>query len=130
MPLSSEIKKEIFDKLKSALQKQSPPMIVSKNTENNFELLGNKEVAYGRKKQIVQGMYFSSVVAHKDMVSFHFFPLYMKCELFAPLIPTMLKYLKGKSCFNIKKPEQINEQELNTLLTTGVEAWKKFGYMQ
>jgi hypothetical protein len=125
-----EMRKEIFEKIKFVLQKQSPPMLVSKNSENCFELTGNKPVAYGSKKQIVQGMYFSSVVAHKDMISFHFFPIYMKKELFEPLIPTTKKYMKGKSCFNFKKAEQVNETELTALLKKGAEAWKKLGYMQ
>lgn len=119
----------IFEKIKSALQKQSPPMIVSKNSENCFELIGNKSIAYGSKKQLMPGMYFCSVIMHKDMISFHFFPIYMKRELFEPLIPTTIKHLKGKSCFNFKKMEQVNEKELSALLKKGVESWKRLGYM-
>lgn len=130
MPLTSEVRKEIFEKIRSALQKQSPPMAVAKDNENVFELMGNKPVPYGSKKQIVPGMYFSSVVARKDMVSFYFFPIYFHTDDFINLIPTMSKCLKGKTCFNIKKPEQVNEKELNALLKKGVQAWKKMGYMK
>jgi hypothetical protein len=49
---------------------------------------------------------------------------------FMDLIPTMDRFLKGKSCFNFKKPEQVNTKELNALLKKGAQAWKKLGYMK
>ncbi len=130
MPLTPEARKIIFDKLKTALQKQSPPMVVSKSKEGVFELIGNKAVPYGSKKEMVPGMYFSSAVARKDMVSFYFFPLYYHEKDYESISPTLLKCLKGKTCFNFKKPEQVNEKELNAMLKKGVQAWKKSGYMK
>ncbi|HRH49386.1 MAG TPA: DUF1801 domain-containing protein [Panacibacter sp.] len=130
MPLSPEVRKDIFEKIRSALEKQAPPMVVSKEHLDVFELSGNKPVPYGSKKEIVPGMYFSSVVARKDMVSFYFFPLYYHEDDFKDLIPTMIKCLKGKTCFNFKKSEQVDEKELNALLKKGVKAWKKNGYMK
>ena len=130
MPLTSEIRKSIFELLKTALAKQSPPMVVSKDKESVFELMGNKPVPYGSKKVIVPGMYFSSVVTRKDIVSFYFFPLYFHEDEYRDIIPTLIKCLKGKTCFNFKKPEQINEKELNAMLRKGVQAWKKSGYMK
>jgi hypothetical protein len=124
-----EVQNETFEKIKSVLQKQSPPMIVSKNTKDYFELIGNKAVPYGSKKVMAPGMYFCSVFVRKDMISFHFFPIYMKREIFEPLIPNLIKLLKGKSCFNFKNTEQVNEKELSALLKKGVEAWEKLGYM-
>ena len=130
MPLTTESRKAIFDSIKSVLQKQCPPMVASKDKEGVYELMGNKPVPYGSKKTIVPGMYFSSVVARKDMVSFYFFPIYYHEKNFIDLIPTMAKCLKGKTCFNIKKPEQVNTKELSALLKKGVVAWKKHGYMK
>jgi hypothetical protein len=129
MPLTEKAQKEILDKLKTALLKCTPPMVVSKQSENGMELMGNKPVPYGYNKKIVPGMYFSSFVVRKDMVSFYFFPMYM-ADGFKELIPNMIKALKGKTCFNIKKPEQVNEKELAALLKKGVAAWKKQGYMK
>jgi hypothetical protein len=39
MPLSPEVKAEILKKLKSALRKCSPPMVISKETEESMELM-------------------------------------------------------------------------------------------
>jgi hypothetical protein len=130
MPLTAETRKDIFDSIKSLLQKQCPPMVASKDKDGVYELMGNKPAPYGYKKTIVPGMYFASVVARKDMISFYFFPIYYHTEDFIDLIPTMAKCLKGKTCFNIKKPEQVNVKELNALLKKGVVAWKKQGYMK
>jgi len=103
-------------------------MVIARQSENGMELIGNKAVPYGYDKKIIPGMFFSSFVVRKDMVSFYFFPMYMQSE-FKELIPNMIKTLKGKTCFNIKKPEQVNEKELAALLKKGVAAWKKQGYM-
>ena len=130
MPLTSETRKEIFDSIKSVMQKQCPPMVASKDKEGVYEIMGNKPVPYGSKKTIVPGLYFSSVVARKDMISFYFFPIYYHTADFIDLIPTMAKCLKGKTCFNFKKPEQVNVKELSALLKKGVVAWKKMGYMK
>ena len=130
MPLTTEARKEIFNSIRSVLVKQCPPMVASKDKEGVYELMGNKAVPYGSKKIIVPGMYFCSVVARKDMVSFYFFPIYYHEKDFIDLIPTMAKCLKGKTCFNFKKPEQVNTKELTALMKKGVAAWKTAGYMQ
>jgi hypothetical protein len=129
MPLTPETQSAIIQKIKKSLAKCSPPMVVSKNQETVFELTGNKPVPYGSKKEIVPGMYFSSVVGRKDMVSFYFFPMYMNEKPFLELIPDMAKCLKGKTCFNFKKPEQVNEKELDDLLAKGIKTWFDLGYM-
>ncbi len=105
-------------------------MVASKDKDGVYELMGDKAVPYGSKKIMVPGMYFCSVVARKDMVSFYFFPIYFHTDDFIGLIPTISKCLKGKTCFNFKKTEQVNPKELNALLKKGVGAWKKMGYMK
>jgi hypothetical protein len=129
MPLTDLQRKEIFETIKVALKEQVPPMVVSKDTDTVYELMGNKPVPYGSAKKIVPGMYFSSVVARKDMISFYFFPVYMN-DVFFELMPNLKKYLKGKTCFNFKKTDQIDKKELSRLLKKGVQVWKKLGYMQ
>jgi|ERR1035437_9295313 hypothetical protein len=130
MALTDETRKIIFDKVKKELEKCSPPMVVSKDKEGVYELMGNKPVPYGYKKVIVPGMYFCSVVARKDMISFYFFPIYIKPDAFNDLAPTLFKTLKGKTCFNIKKAEQVDSKELAALLKKGVETWGKEEYMK
>ncbi len=130
MPLTPEVQKAIFTTIKASLIKCSPPMVITKDKAGVFELIGNKPVPYGSTKKIVPGMYFSSVVTRKDMISFYFFPLYYHENDFEKTIPTLKKFLKGKTCFNFKKQDQVETRELDAMLKKGIQAWKKSGYMK
>jgi hypothetical protein len=130
MPLLPATRQAIFTIVKEALARCCPPMVVSKDTTDVFELMGNKPVPYGSTKKIVPGMYFCSVVARPAAVTFYFFPIYYHEKDFEKTIPTLKKSLKGKTCFILKKVEQIDKKELNALLKQGVQAWKKSGYMK
>jgi len=130
MKLKPRERNKIFSRLKAVLKSQCPPMVVSKNTADTFEIMGNKPVPYGSAKKIVPGMYFSSVVARKDMVSFYFFPLYTHTEAFSHIAPTIMKCLKGKTCFNFKKEEHLVDREIETLLKKGAQIWRNLGYLK
>lgn len=130
MPITDETRKAIFEKLKNALEKCTPPMVVKKGSSGlSFELIGNKPVPYGYDKKIIPGMFFASVAQRKDSVAFYFFPSYMNTSL-EEIAPSLYKCLKGKTCFHFKKEDQVNEKELNALLKKGMSAWKKAGYMK
>jgi hypothetical protein len=131
MPVTPETKKIIFEKIKRNLEQCCPPMVQNKKGSSDaFEIMGNKPVPYGYKKEIVPGMYFSSVVLRKDSVNFYFFPTYMNPAEFKTLAPTIYKCLKGKTCFHFKKEEQVNEKELSAILKKGIQVWEKSGYMK
>ena len=119
-----------LEALKASLQKQCPPMVCSKDKPDCYEIMGNKPVPYGSRKKIVPGIYFASAVARRDMVSFYLFPLYYRLKEFTEMAPTTMKCLKGKTCFNFKKEEQVVERELDALLGRGAQIWKEIGYMK
>jgi hypothetical protein len=128
--MNEETRLSIYNKLKHNLEKFAPPMVSRDSKENgDFELIGNKPVPYGHDKKIVPGMYFASVAHRKDSVAFYFFPAYMDQEL-KKIAPSLVKYLKGKTCFHFKKEEQVDVIELNELLKRGIDAWTKAGYMK
>jgi hypothetical protein len=129
MPISPDTREEITGILTKNLKKFSPPMVVVKESEGGFSMIGNKPVPYGSTKKIIPGMFFAAVENAKDSVAFHFFPCYMNKEMLE-VAPTLVKKLKGKTCFHFKKVEDVNEKELNALLKKGVSAWKKMGYMK
>jgi hypothetical protein len=129
MPITTETREEIVSILKKNLKKYSPPMVASKGSAEGYSLIGNKPVPYGYDKKIIPGMFFAAVQHAKDSVTFHFFPCYMNEQILA-VAPTLVKKLKGKTCFHFKKVEDVNEKELNAILKKGVSAWKKMGYMK
>ena len=130
MPMTPETRKMIFTALSAALRNQCPPMVCVKDTSSAFEIIGNVPVPYGSTKRIVPGMYFASVVARKEMVSFYFMPIYYHREAFEKIAPGLLTCLKGKACFNFRKADQLNAKELDALLGKGAQAWKKLGYIR
>lgn len=130
MPLSDADRKQIIDTLKKALHTCCPPMVISQEGAQGLAIIGNKPVPYGYDKKIIPGMFFASVMSRKDMVSFYLFPAYNNVKPFQEVAPTAIKYLKGKTCFNFKKPEQAPEAEIIAMLKLGVKVWEKMGYMQ
>jgi hypothetical protein len=130
MPLAPKLRNEMFERVKLILEKHCPPLVVSKNKSNVFEVMGNVPVPYGSKKVIVPGMYFASVVERKDKVSFYFFPIYFHTDEFKELAPVAMKCLKGKTCFHFTKPDHIVEKELIAMMKKGLQAWKKEGYLK
>src|SRR5262245_42931260 len=130
MPITDETRNQIFNTLQKHLEKCTPPMVVARATPNHgYELIGNKPVPYGYDKKIIPGMFFASILQRKDSVAFYFFPCSGN-EKMLQNAPNLVKLLKGKTCFHFKKPEQINEKELDGLLKEGVKAWKTAGHMQ
>ena len=130
MALKPEVRRTLFNKLKAALKKHSLPMNCSNDTADTYELIGNKPVPYGSRKKMVPGMYFASVVACKEMVSFTLFPLDYHERECRNIAPTLMRFLKGKSCFNFKQEEEVAEQELRAILTKGVQRWRTPGSVQ
>ena len=103
MAMTEEQKTAIFNKIKKQLEKCTPPMVASKGNEQGFQLMGNKPVPYGYDKKIIPGMFFSAVAKRKNMVSFHFFPIYMNPSAFKGIAPHLFKTLKGKTISSSSK---------------------------
>ena len=130
MAITPETKQIIFDRIKIEMEKCCPPLVVTENSKTGYQLIGNKPVPYGYKKEIIPGMYFASIVVRKDNVSFYFFSIYMDLKSFEKISPALLKCLDGKTCFHFRKDEQVNVKELSALLKKGVQSWKKLGYVK
>ncbi|HTH57669.1 MAG TPA: hypothetical protein VL728_16600 [Cyclobacteriaceae bacterium] len=131
MPITPQTRKAIFETLAKALEKCSPPMVSQHDAKKQTMLLmGNKPVPYGYDKKIIPGMYFASIAQRSDSVAFYFFPIYYKTAEFKKVAPTLIKCLKGKTCFHFKKEEQVKGKELAALLKLGMKAWKAESYMK
>ncbi|HMK39891.1 MAG TPA: hypothetical protein VK569_11150 [Bacteroidota bacterium] len=130
MALKPEVREAIFHLLRRSLREQCPPMVCTKDSATCYEVIGNSPMPYGSTRKIVPGMYFASAVVHRNMVSFHFMPVYYRLKDYAAVAPTLIRSLKGKACFNFRKLDQIDEAELDAMLKKGALAWKKLGYMK
>jgi hypothetical protein len=96
--------KTLFDTLKPLLQAYQPPLVPKTNTERCFDPWPLKPVVIdGRKKKEV---FFAGLIIQKDYVGFHFMPIYAEMDLKPVFKPALLRPLKGKSCFLVKKLDE------------------------
>ncbi len=114
------MKTEIAD-IQSALHElfaaHTPPLQVRVQTDTNFEVAGTKPCMQGKKK--VEGHYFATVMPKKKDCRLYFFPLYTHTDAF-DLSSELKKYLKGKTCFHLKKMSAELEMEIKEMIAQGV----------
>jgi len=117
----------IFDTLKPLLQKYQPPFGSKRDEPAYFDLWSFKPVEIeGRKKR---ELFFAAIIIQKSYVGFYFMPVYAEPEVKLLFRPELLKLLKGKSCFHIKKltPELLGQIE--SALQAGYERYKQRGWI-
>ena len=91
----------IFQSLKDLLSPYAPPLVPKMDDASHYDLWSIKDlVIEGRKRKEV---YFAGLIIQKGYVGFYFMPVYADTDLKAVFAPELLKLLKGKSCFHIKK---------------------------
>ena len=122
---------EIFIEIKKILENQSDGLTARKEVlgssvkikKPGFHLYGEEEVSLFGKKP--QQTYVAGVIQQKNYVSFYLMPIYSDPELIEDVIPELKKYLKGKSCFNIKKSSKNLLKNVRTVLNNGIQIYKK-----
>jgi len=116
---------EIRQSLQDIFKQQVPPLKIRKDSKENFEIAGTKEVMQG--KQLVDGIYFASIVPKPKDIRWYFFPIYTHVDEYNSLSDELKKCKKGKSCFHIKKLSASMEEEILQMMQKGVELYKKDG---
>lgn len=117
----------IFEQLKELLLKYTPPFQSKTDIGHYFDLWSFKNlVIEGRKRKEV---FFAGIIIQKSYVGFYFMPVYVEPELKAMFQPEMLSLLKGKSCFHIKKLDQVLLSQIKDALAAGFELYEKRGWV-
>jgi len=118
---------EIQNWLIDILRQNSPPLRITKDDDKTFEVTGTVPCMQGKSK--VEGMYFGSVMPKAKDCRLYFFPLYTDPEKFTDISDPVRKYLKGKTCFHIKKVTEENKTEIERLITAGIAVYKEKGLL-
>ena len=119
--------KAIFTTIKKELAVYQPPLQPKNDTERYFDLWSFKDlVIEGRKRKEI---YFAGVVAYKDYVGFYFMPVYAEPEMKSIFKPELLKLLKGKSCFHVKKLDEELTAQIRQALADGYQRYKDRGWV-
>jgi hypothetical protein len=129
MSVTEERSKEldvIFQKLCEEGAMYSPPFDIRIN-ERRYGLWSEKDLLIdGRKRK--EG-FFASLIIQKDTVGFYFMPVYAAPELTKVFSPELVKLLKGKSCFHIKKLDDSLPGQIESALEIGFEFYQERGWV-
>lgn len=116
---------EVFKALKAVLSKHVPPLLVLSDGGDRYELITSKPFHHkGIRKD---NAYFGAIMMKKDYVGLYLMFIYDEPNNTEKLGPELKKTLKGKSCFNIKKLDEILMKQIETALKDGVNYYRKEG---
>jgi hypothetical protein len=117
----------IFGTLKPLLQTYQPPLVPKNDTERYFDLWSLKPVVVdGRKRKEV---FFAGLIIQKDYVGFYFMPIYAGTDLKPAFKPELLRLLKGKSCFHVRKLDDELLRQLEEALKVGYALYQERGWV-
>ncbi|HLK29087.1 MAG TPA: hypothetical protein VKT28_10960 [Puia sp.] len=89
-------------------------------SEKNIEIAGRK----------YSEIWFASALVQKGYVGFYYMPIYTQHDKINKLIaPELLKTLKGKACFHIKKPDAVIYSQIKDALKIGYNCYKEMGWV-
>jgi hypothetical protein len=95
--------------------------------DGQVSLVSYKEVEIGGKK--TKEAWFAGALVQKGYVGFYFMPVYTIPEMKSEIQPGLLKCLKGKSCFHIRKMDDEVSRQIKDALKKGYDLYKKKGWI-
>jgi len=114
---------QIFNRLKKILQKFENPLKPKFDLDSKYDLWSFKNIEIdGRKRK---EMFFAGFIIQSSYVGFYYMPIYTDTSLKEIFKPGLLKLLKGKSCFHIKKLDAELELQIEEALQKGYDLYKK-----
>ncbi len=118
---------KIFNEVKTLMQAYSPPLTPKMDDGAHYDLWSLKDlVIEGRKRKEV---YFAGLIIQKSYVGFYYMPVYANAELKNFFAPELLKLLKGKSCFHLKKLDDALLEQIRAALKIGYEQYQRNGWI-
>jgi hypothetical protein len=120
VPIFNEIKKMLTPYEKGTMK-------LFGGSEGKIVLISKKPVEIlGRKRE---ELWFASALVQKGYVGFYYMPVYSDAEVKKLIRPELLKCLKGKACFHIKKFDKEIFSQIKDALSDGYKIWHKRGWV-
>lgn len=87
-----------------------------------------------QKPVVIQGrkrdeLWFAGILVQKGYVGFYYMPVYANPDMKKVFKPELLKCLKGKSCFHIKKNDPVIMGQIKESLKIGYDMFKERGWL-
>lgn len=118
----------IFNTIKQLLLPYEKGSIKVRGGEGGqMMLVSNKPIEVNGKKR--DELWFAGLLVQKGYVGFYFMPVFTKPEVKEIFKPELLKCLKGKSCFHIKKADPLIYAQIEEALEKGYLAHRKRGWL-
>jgi hypothetical protein len=116
----------IFEEIKKLLAPyKKGTMKLSGGFDGKVGLVSKKPVEIlGRKRD---ELWFAGALVQKGYVGFYYMPVYADSSIKKLIKPELLKCLKGKSCFYIKKFDKEIFSQIKEALAIGYKEWHQRG---
>ncbi|MBA2249699.1 MAG: DUF1801 domain-containing protein [Chitinophagaceae bacterium] len=127
--MTKESLQTIFDAIKTMMKKYEKGSVVpTADSSSKYELYSQKNAEIMGK--VRDSIYFATVAIKSDYVGFYFFPIYVFPDKTKTYIqPELLKTLKGKTCFHIKKNDKEQMSQIKEALLQGYNGYKEKGWV-
>jgi hypothetical protein len=118
----------IFEEIKKLLMPyEKGTMKIRGGTGGQVGLVSEKKVEIdGRKRDEI---WFAGTLVQKGYVGFYFMPVQKEPETKEIFKPELLKCLKGKSCFHIKKFDTVIFKQIKEALEKGYQKYRQRGWV-
>jgi hypothetical protein len=120
----------IFERLRPLLAEHAPPFAERSGGiagKRDYQLWSEKDVVIdGRPRSEV---YFAGLIVQKGYVGFYYMPVYAEPARKRLFAPELLKLLKGKSCFHVKRLDDELEAQIRSALAEGRRLYTERGWI-
>jgi hypothetical protein len=116
IPIFDEITKMLIPYAKGTME-------LSGGTGGKTILVSRKPVEIAGRKR--DELWFASALIQKGYVGFYYMPVYTDSSIRTIIKPELLKCLKGKACFRIKKFDTEILSQIKHALKAGHDTWRK-----
>jgi hypothetical protein len=118
----------IFNELKKLMSPYAGGhMVVRGDKPGAYGLWSDKSVIVAGRKH--EDIYFAGLMVQKGFVGFYFMPVYACISLREKIHPDLVKCLKGKTCFHIKKNDPAMMKHVKDALKVGYDYYKEMDWV-
>jgi len=113
----------LYDELVSLARPFEKQFAIRQPKPGQYHLWAEGEMELNGKSY--KEMFFIGIQTNKSAVVIHYLPLYVDPDLKKRIDPDLVKLLKGKSCFHIKKLDDTLKKSITSSFKIGVDFFRK-----
>jgi hypothetical protein len=112
----------IYEQLRNVLQRSAVGLKIAHDLPGDFHLVTPGDTP--RRQEI----FFGAVKIQKNFVSYYLMPIYLYPDLLEGISSSLLRHLKGKSCFRFTRMDRHLVDELSMLTQRGMRRFQQEGW--